>query len=153
MIKGFSHLRDMYLYLMRRNGTSVKEKIVHYGENVGKRKAVGIGGGGAMLMVSPIMFEMKNKEEVNEPKSEYIFMAGKTIDFLTQKLFENEFGTSILYLTFFVAYLALLAHDNRINLMVQKLKFKYANNMFSIGHPNYMKYLDKHRVSGKGRSV
>lgn len=103
-----------------------------------------------MLLISPIMFEAKHKEEENNPKTEYIFMAGKTIDFLTQKIFENEFGTSILYLTFFVAYLALLAHDNKVNLLVQKLKFKYANNMFSIGHPNYAKYLNKLRTPRKG---
>ncbi|CAA9987621.1 conserved Plasmodium protein, unknown function [Plasmodium knowlesi strain H] len=116
----------------------------------GKGTSATAAAGGTMLLISPIMFEAKHKEEENNPKTEYIFMAGKTIDFLTQKIFENEFGTSILYLTFFVAYLALLAHDNKVNLLVQKLKFKYANNMFSIGHPNYAKYLNKLRTPRKG---
>ncbi|SOV14516.1 conserved Plasmodium protein, unknown function [Plasmodium sp. gorilla clade G2] len=107
---------------------------------VDKRKK---GVGGIMLLSSPILFEVNNKEEENPPKSEYIFLAGKSIDFLTQKIFENEFGTSILYVAFFVAYLSLLVHDNKINLMVQKLKYKYANNMFTVGHPNYKKYLPK----------
>ncbi|VWU49914.1 conserved protein, unknown function [Hepatocystis sp. ex Piliocolobus tephrosceles] len=106
-----------------------------------KKKEIAKKTGGTMLLFSPILFEIKNKNEENSPKSEYIFMAGKSIDFLTQKIFENEMGTSILYLTFFIAYLALLVHDNRINLMVQKLKFKYSNNMFNIGHPNYKKFM------------
>ncbi|CRG96893.1 conserved Plasmodium protein, unknown function [Plasmodium gallinaceum] len=110
---------------------------------------VGKGVGGTMLLVSPILFELKHKEEENSPKSEYIFMAGKSIDFLTQKIFENEYGTSILYLVFFVAYLALLVHDNKVNLMVQKLKFKFSNNMFSVGHPNYKQYLPKNPLIKK----
>ncbi|SBT34310.1 conserved Plasmodium protein, unknown function [Plasmodium ovale wallikeri] len=133
-----------------RNVLGRSERSKNRGENVvcGKKFAGGAGGG-SMLLVSPILFEMKHKEEEKTPKSEYIFMAGKSIDFLTQKLFENEYGTSILYLTFFVAYLALLAHDNKVNLMVQKLKFKYGNNMFTIGHPNYRKFLHKNDLMKK----
>ncbi|CAI7719792.1 ATP synthase-associated protein, putative [Plasmodium vivax] len=140
-------------------GQSVKGQSVK-GQSIQGRQATRSAGskgtpkaaavGGTMLLISPIMFEVKHKEEENNPKTEYIFMAGKTIDFLTQKIFENEFGTSVLYLTFFVAYLALLAHDNRINLLVQKLKFRYANDMFSVGHPNYARFLDKLRTPRKG---
>ncbi|CAD2103312.1 hypothetical protein YYG_02883 [Plasmodium vinckei petteri] len=117
--------------------------------NIMDRKKVTNVGRGTMLLMSPILFEVKHKEEENSPKTEHIFLAGKTIDFLTQKLFENEFGTSILYLSFFVAYLSLLAHDNKINLLVQKLKFKYSNNMFNVGHPNYKHYLRKKDILGK----
>ncbi|SCM21634.1 conserved Plasmodium protein, unknown function [Plasmodium chabaudi chabaudi] len=117
--------------------------------NITDRKKVINAGRGTMLLMSPILFEVKHKEEENSPKTEHIFLAGKAIDFLTQKLFENEFGTSILYLSFFVAYLSLLAHDNKINLLVQKLKFKYSNNMFNVGHPNYKNYLKKKDILGK----
>lgn len=105
--------------------------------------------GGACLLVSPVLFEVKHKEEEVTPKNEYIYLAGKSIDFLTQKIFENEFGTSILYLTFFIAYLALLVHDNRINLMVQKLKFRFSNNLFHVGHPNYKKHLPPNPLTKK----
>ncbi|SBT71123.1 conserved Plasmodium protein, unknown function [Plasmodium malariae] len=132
----FNFFKRCWPNVFRKNALQIKSR-----KFVSTRKAVGGGGVGTMLLISPVLFEQKNKEEENSPKSEYIFMAGKSIDFLTQKIFENEFGTSILYLAFVVAYLALLVHDNKINLMVQKLKFKYSNNMFSIGHPNYKKYL------------
>ncbi|VTZ68564.1 ATP synthase-associated protein, putative [Plasmodium chabaudi chabaudi] len=118
-------------------------------KNITDRKKVINAGRGTMLLMSPILFEVKHKEEENSPKTEHIFLTGKAIDFLTQKLFENEFGTSILYLSFFVAYLSLLAHDNKINLLVQKLKFKYSNNMFNVGHPNYKNYLKKKDILGK----
>ncbi|KJP86768.1 hypothetical protein AK88_03582 [Plasmodium fragile] len=168
MPNGLPRLRALFTSWVRNSATSMKEQSVHMrrkpmpcnkfiqtrqmtqgARNNGTAKAAAATGG-TMLLISPIMFEAKHKEEENNPKTEYIFMAGKTIDFLTQKIFENEFGTSILYLTFFVAYLALLAHDNKINLLVHKLKFKYANNMFSIGHPNYSKYLNKLRTPRKG---
>ncbi|GAB65915.1 hypothetical protein PCYB_074160 [Plasmodium cynomolgi strain B] len=154
MPNGLPRLRAFFTNWVRNGATSVKEQsvqvrqITQSARSNGRAKATAATGG-TMLLISPIMFEAKHKEEENNPKTEYIFMAGKTIDFLTQKIFENEFGTSILYLSFFVAYLALLAHDNKVNLLVQKLKFKYANNMFTIGHPNYSKYLGKLRAPKK----
>lgn len=117
----------------------IDEKILKRGKRLGT----------ISLMISPILFEVKHKDEEITPKNEYIYIAGKSIDFLTQKIFENEFGTSILYLTFFIAYLALLVHDNRVNLMVQKLKFRFANNFFHVGHPNYKKYLPPNPLTKK----
>ncbi|ANQ07553.1 Uncharacterized protein PCOAH_00015640 [Plasmodium coatneyi] len=166
MPNGLPRLRALFTSWVRNSGTSMQKQsvqvssksmqtrqITQSARSNGTSKAAATAtatAGGTMLLISPIMFEAKHKEEENNPKTEYIFMAGKTIDFLTQKIFENEFGTSILYLSFFVAYLALLAHDNKVNLLVQKLKFKYANNMFAIGHPNYAKYLNKLRNPRKG---
>ncbi|KEG01960.1 conserved Plasmodium protein, unknown function [Plasmodium vinckei vinckei] len=134
----FSFMRRFFKNVVQKNERNIMD-----------RKKVTNVGRGTMLLMSPILFEVKHKEEENSPKTEHIFLAGKTIDFLTQKLFENEFGTSILYLSFFVAYLSLLAHDNKINLLVQKLKFKYSNNMFNVGHPNYKNYLKKRDILGK----
>ncbi|CRG99557.1 conserved Plasmodium protein, unknown function [Plasmodium relictum] len=138
-MNGYNYFKNFCKNVFSKNTLVKKRSVVKVGKGVGS----------TMLLVSPILFEVKHKEEENSPKSEYIFLAGKSIDFLTQKIFENEFGTSILYLTFFVAYLALLVHDNKINLMVQKLKFKFSNNMFNIGHPNYKKYLPKNPLIKK----
>eukprot|EP00920_Eleutheroschizon_duboscqi_P017043 GHVT01040674.1.p1 GENE.GHVT01040674.1~~GHVT01040674.1.p1 ORF type:complete len:221 (+),score=21.44 GHVT01040674.1:641-1303(+) len=77
------------------------------------------------------------------PPTESIFIAGKAISFLTQKIFENEVGPSFLMAVMFLAYLALMGHEGKIHQLVHKLKMTKGTNFHAVGHQRYAKFLPK----------